>query len=199
MVNSQSANSVTLDKNLTTIGQYAFRNCVSIKTLIVENSVTSIGVGAFNGCNALADITLPFVGENSSTDSGYTQVFGYIFGYETTQTEGTVMQMTGYYYYIPQSLVSVTITVETAITQYAFTNCNMLQNVRLEAVTYISDYAFYGCGGLQSVTVLAQTPPAITEYTFEVGEDITVYVPAESVEAYKADSSWNKFNMQAIA
>ncbi|MBQ7566583.1 MAG: leucine-rich repeat protein [Oscillospiraceae bacterium] len=54
-----------------------------------------------------------------------------------------------YYYYIPTSLRSVTITGDTYIPTNAFANCDFLTEIRLpESVTEIGSYAFYNCDGL---------------------------------------------------
>ena len=199
MVNSESANTAVLGKNLATIGQYAFQNCGALKAITVEKSVTSIGVAAFMGCNSVESMVLPFVGADRGTEAGATQVLGHIFGYTTSAAEGTTMQLTGYYYYIPQSLRQVVITDETAVAQYSFMNCSFLQSAELRAeVTQIGDYAFYGCSGLRSLTVAAQVPPAVSGNAFSTGVAPDVYVPAASAEAYRAAEGWKAFNILAI-
>ena len=64
-----------------------------------------------------------------------------------------------------------------------------------ESVTSIGDYAFYECSNLTSIICKAVTPPTIEDScTFgEVDKSIPVYVPAGSVEAYKAAEYWNEF------
>ena len=199
IVNSESANTAVLGKNLATIGQYAFQNCGALKAITVEKSVTSIGVAAFMGCNSVESMVLPFVGADRGTETGATQVLGHIFGYKTSAAEGTTMQLTGYYYYIPQSLRQVIITDETAVAQYSFMNCSFLQSAELRAeVTQIGDYAFYGCSGLRSLTVAAQVPPAVSGNAFSTGVAPDVYVPAASAEAYRAAEGWKAFNILAI-
>lgn len=202
-----SLQSVAYGSNLQSIGEYAFADCPALSMINSENpntfcigdSVTSIGVAAFMGCNSLHSIVLPFVGADRGTEAGATQVLGHIFGYTTSAAEGTTMQLTGYYYYIPQSLRQVVITDETAVAQYSFMNCGFLQSAELRAeVTQIGDYAFYGCSGLRSLTVAAQVPPAVSGNAFSTGVAPDVYVPAASAEAYRAAEGWKAFNILAI-
>ena len=63
-------------------------------------------------------------------------------------------------------------------------------------------YAFYGCKGLTSVTNYATTPQEINSNVFEnVNKSAcTLYVPAESLEAYQAAQVWKDFgHIEAIA
>jgi hypothetical protein len=68
------------------------------------------------------------------------------------------------------------------------------------SVTSIGDYAFGSCSSLTSITCRAINPPNINSYTFNtVSKSIPLYVPAESVEAYKSANYWKEFtNIQAI-
>ncbi len=51
---------------VTTIGNDAFSECKSLKSIIIPNSVTSIGGGAFFDCSSLTSVTIP----NSVTEIG---------------------------------------------------------------------------------------------------------------------------------
>lgn len=73
-------------------------------------------------------------------------------------------------------------------------------------VTYIDKSAFYNCSSLQSITVNATTPPTLI-YSDTVGSEhwpldstnnCPIYVPAESVDAYK--NAWPAYadRIQAI-
>ena len=53
--------------NVTSISNYAFKNCTGLTSITIPNSVTSIGKEAFSGCTGLTDITIP----NSVTSIGY--------------------------------------------------------------------------------------------------------------------------------
>jgi hypothetical protein len=75
----------------------------------------------------------------------------------------------------------------TRIVDDAFSGCVNLTSVIIpESVTSTGDYAFYGCGDLVSITFERSTPPEFGEDVFEgVDKSILVYVPANSLEAYK--------------
>lgn len=52
---------------VTSIGDWAFRDCTGLTSIMIPNSVTSIGNGTFNGCSSLTSITIP----DSVTSIGY--------------------------------------------------------------------------------------------------------------------------------
>ena len=86
------------------------------------------------------------------------------------------------------------------IEKSAFGGCVKLRDITIPAnVTEIGDEAFLGCFDLTSVTSLNVVPPTIFKLSFGYDEDINIYVPAESVEKYKAAEGWSKFkNIKAI-
>ena len=50
---------VSLPDGLTSIGDYAFRQCSSLTSVTIPNSVTYIGDTAFLGCSGISSITIP--------------------------------------------------------------------------------------------------------------------------------------------
>ena len=86
----------------------------------------------------------------------------------------------------------------TEIGTKAFYFCNYLASITIPAsVTTIDDDAFY-CGGLSSVVCYPVTPPSVEANSFYVlawpdETAATLYVPAESLEAYQAHDKWSKF------
>ena len=83
----------------------------------------------------------------------------------------------------------------------AFGYCSALTSIEIpNSVTSIGNNAFLGCGSLTSVTVLATTPPSLGAAVFPSSSDLKIYVPAESVEAYKAATNWKDYasKIQAI-
>ena len=66
---------VSIGKNVTSIGNYAFSSCYSIASITIPNGVTSIGMSAFEECNSLASITIP----NGVTSIG-NNAFAYCYG-----------------------------------------------------------------------------------------------------------------------
>ena len=195
-------NKGTIDVNInaTTIGDYAFSNCELFTVVIVCDDVSSIGLGVFMGCDNIVDITLPFVGIDNQTTYGYSQVFGYIFGYSKTQIEGTTTQVTGYNYYIPSTLKNVTITSESIIAQNSFYNCSNIESIKYTCdITEINNYAFYGCLKLDSLIVLSSVIPTLNENAFDSGTNPTIYVLSTLKTQYESANGWSDYTISSIA
>ena len=61
-------------------------------------------------------------------------------------------------------------------------------------MTSIGDRAFNWCYGLTSVTSLNTIPPRVGSDTFDyLDKSIPLYVPKQSVEAYKSAEGWKEF------
>ncbi len=163
------------DGSVTSIGEAAFFDCSGLTSITIPNGVTSIGERAFYYCSSLTSITIP----NSVTFIG-----NVAFCNCSNLTAIT----------IPKNV--------TSIGENVFCGCSNLTEITIpNSVTTIGTEAFSGCFGLTEITCWATTPPAINdEYTFwDVDHSIPLYVPAESIETYKAAAYWNEFtNIQAI-
>lgn len=81
----------------------------------------------------------------------------------------------------------------TIIANATFQLCSSLQSIILPAsISSLMYQVFRGCAALSSVTVLRTVPPYIKSDTFlDVPADCAIYVPAESVAAYKAAQYWS--------
>jgi hypothetical protein len=152
-----------------------FYECKSLTNIEIPNNVTSIGETAFAYCTNLTNIEIP----NSVTS------IDYMAFYECTSLTSII---------IPNSVTSVE--------QSTFYNCTNLTNVELgDSIMYIGNYAFNYCS-LMSITIKTVTPPTFGAKPFykSCQLDAVIYVPAESVEAYKTAEGWSEFanRIQAI-
>ena len=82
----------------------------------------------------------------------------------------------------------------TSIGNYAFAYCSSLTSCTIgSGATSIGNQAFINCSGLTSITVNATTPPELGSDNVFNGSSCNIYVPAESVEAYKTASLWSSY------
>ncbi|ATA90708.1 leucine-rich repeat domain-containing protein [Capnocytophaga canimorsus] len=96
------------------------------------------------------------------------------------------------------SLTSITIPKGVTTIGYgAFMECVSLTSLTIpESVTIIEGMAFMDCIHLTSVTIKATTPPTLLcELKFAVfgGSMQSIYVPKESVQAYKNHPDWKEY------
>ena len=106
-------------------------------------------------------------------------------------------------FYRCSSLTSITIPNSvTSIGGLAFGGCLSLTSVTIpDSVTSIGGQAFFECTSLTSVYCKAVTPPAVGDWMFSyynneyipVPIGCTIYVPTESVEAYKNAEYWSDY------
>ena len=94
------------------------------------------------------------------------------------------------------SLTSVTIPDSvTSIGSSAFQGCTSLTSITIpDSVTSIGRWIFYDCISLKEVYCKPTTPPTGTYSMFSNNaSDRIIYVPRESVEAYKAAKYWSDY------
>ena len=180
--------SVTIPDNVTIIGDNVFYRCTGLTSITIPASVTSIGNGVFS-YNALTSITVDAANQHYTIQNGIL--------YNKTMTEFILM---------PYGIITGNVTIPdnvTSIAANAFTGCTVLTSITIpDSVTSIGGWVFSNCTALTSVIVLATTPPtlAITNTFNGNHADRKIYVPADSVEAYKAAEIWSTYEsvIQAI-
>ena len=120
---------VTIPDSVTTITDYAFRNCTGLTSVTIPDSVTSIGYSAFGNCQNLT-VTIQTNNITTTQSSNWSAIFNSTTG-----------------------LVVILGDNVTSIGGYAFSDCTGLTNVTIgNSVTSIENTAFYGCTRLTSVT-----------------------------------------------
>ena len=137
--------------------------------------------------------------------SGTTSIGSYVFMYQKTLTSvtipNTVTRIKNDAFIYCESLSSINIPNSvTRIEDEAFYECYGLTSVTIgNGITYIGFSTFDECPLLTSITINATTPPLIDSSTFNNFSG-TIYVPAASVDAYKAANNWSTYasRIQAI-
>ena len=161
--------SFNIPTDVITIGNNAFRNCDTLKSVTLPNGVVYIGNYAFSGCDMLNSINIP---------SNVKSIGEYAFQSCTKLTRivipNSVTTVDRCAFYGCSGLSSVTLgnNVKT-IGVSAFDECIKLTSVTIpDSVTSLGESAFEGCDSLITVTI-GNGVKTIGWYTFAHCEKLT--------------------------
>lgn len=164
---------VVVPNGITSLGSYAFYECSSLKELFLPNSISTIGEKAFCGCTQLSSINLPQSLERIPQEMFY-----------------------GCYSLKDISIPDGVIEIE----DEAFQGCHSLNTITIPAnVNNIGYYAFSNCNGLGKIISYPVAPPKCEGkeddgHMFDNTNNCPIYVPMNSVEAYKIAEYWSEYS-----
>ena len=158
---------------VTTIGNFAFKNCDSLTSITLPNSVTSIGLEAFYDCTSLISVTIgnniTYIGDNAfyycyklievynlsslniaagSSDNGYVAYYAQVVHTSQTETSRLSITQDGFIVYLND------VENEYYLMGYAGNESVITLPNSIKGNAYeIYDYAFYECNLLENVTI----------------------------------------------
>ena len=152
---------------VTLIGDYAFNSTSGYTSITIPSSVTTFGSNAFASVSGLNSVTIDYASNATLRSSQFTSL----------------------------SITSLTIgSHPTSIGDSMFRKCTKLTTLVIPSnISTINGYAFDGCSGLRSISVESATPPTLGSNAFNNTNNCPIYVPPESVNAYKAASGWSSY------
>ena len=158
---------IKFDGAVTEMKSSCLHGIENLETITIPNSVTTFGAGTFGNCTSLKEVTL-----SKNITKFYSDVFyncwelSTINGFEDLNID--------------------------FIGANAFQYCKSLESIIIPAsVTKIYNKAFDGCDNFKSVYF--KSPIPLSE-CYGFGTNITIYVPAASIEAYK--EAWPHYTNQ---
>ncbi|MGN1032474.1 MAG: leucine-rich repeat protein, partial [Intestinibacter sp.] len=210
---------VSMPSELVSVDEYAFYSCTKLKTLTLPEGFNSIGNSGFGYCKAIETLNLP----DSLTEIGDSAFYG-DYGIVTLNMSDNVTRIgkKAFSYCMDMKLDELPDSLE-IIDNNGFLMCeNMTVSVLPESLVHIGNNAFNGCTNISIATipasvnyighnsfiactsmpeklnVLAKVPPTLGADAFLDSSVTTICVPSESLDSYKADSSWSAYNIIAI-
>lgn len=161
---------IEIGESVTIIPNYFAYYLTGLTEITIPATVTSIGICAFGGCTHLK--TVYYNAKNCSVC------------YTTT------------FLNCPIERIKIGENVTTIPQEFAFNLTGLTEITIPEAVVSIGGRAFQGCSALSSVTSWPLTPPSLgLDAFYRVPSSMCVYVPAISVDDYKADWRWGKYEI----
>ena len=199
--------------NVTSIGDWAFRDCTSLTSVTVPDSVTSIGDYAFDGCSNLKSVNysgtksqwkaITIGSDNYCLTHAFIKCADGIIGNGNTVTVDSVKyrlnddytaQVISYSGTPKNITISECVSYEsytfkvTSIGESAFKGRTSLTSVTIpNSVTSIGNYAFNGCTSLTSVTI-PDSVTSIGRYAFDGCTSLTSVTIPNSVTTIGYDA-----------
>ena len=217
---STTVSTFNFKKNTKCIAGSCFNNCTNFSTINIPSTVKYIGDSAFYGCSNLSQLTL-----NEGLEIIEHSAFRQCKKLKSVTIPNSVTTLEGYAFIDDIGLTSVTIgSGLTSVGEYTFANCSGITNVSLtegltklgrtmfsscsklssvvipKTMEYIGNDAFSYCTSLTSVTCLAENPPELGNSVVFYNSTCPIYVPSQSVNAYKSATNWSTYasRIQAI-
>ena len=178
----------------------AFVYCGKMTSISLPNTIRSIGFRVFEGCSGLKSVKIP---DSVTKIEGL--AFSYCTGLTSVEIPNSVTSIEWQAFLCCKSLTSIEIPNSVSVIECGtFSGCENLASVTIpESMTSIDEVAFADCYSLKTMICKAVTPPAADhifysgdgdgEYAVNIYDQATLFVPNESIEAYRNDLEWGKF------
>ncbi|MBP3254027.1 MAG: leucine-rich repeat domain-containing protein [Bacteroidales bacterium] len=148
---SSGLTTVTLPKNVTSIGQYAFAGCINLQSVKLPKSLNQLSSDAFYMCRNLSDIAIDKSNKNFSVDDKVLY----------TYTKDTLLLFPSNH---EKTVFDIPATVK-VISRNAFVESKLATVLFPYTLTEIQDYAFVSCMNLTALT-LSGNISKLTGYSF---------------------------------
>ena len=184
-----SLDMTALPAKVTVISDYAFYGCTNLALTSLPGGVKTISNAAFMNCSSkLALTSLPPALETIGA-SAFATCHGLTIDSITLAGEARSIGYQAFY-----NCIGITsISLDVYDLQAVFYSCNKLEKVDIsENIKEIGNETFRYCTILAEVICRAEAPPSLGTDVFS-GDSaaLKIYVPADSVDTYKAAANWS--------
>lgn len=165
--NDSSLTTLSIPNTVKEIGPHAFQSCERLENIKLSKNLKEIPYQSFQECRALKQIIIPEGVESIGMDC-----FINCFRLEEITLPSTLRR----------------------IDRGAFYLCRSLQRISLpEHLEEMGDFVFHHCDSLKEVYNYSLTPQLITDIFDRT--DITLHVPASSLQQYSSAPVWKELNI----
>lgn len=196
--NIETLRNVNIPHNLKSLPAHMFYNCTGLTSIQIPETVTSIGISCFDGCSNL-EIDLSNLSENITTLSvacfrNCSRAYGEINlpNLEDINSSG---QYTLNSLFQGTSITKVKNLGKVTKLYFTFANCESLRFVELpETIIECGLACFQKCDSLRVLKLNSVAPPTFGRAFENMNtSNLKIYVPDDSVEAYKVASGWSTY------
>ena len=200
--NCKSLPEITIPKTVERIGNGVFYDCTSLADVTIADRETELKLGSNVKSPMFSSCPLKSVYIGGNITYGTTANDGYSPFYRNTSLETVRItdketEISENEFYGCTSLKSVSMGdgIDT-IGKYAFSGCSALESFSFgTGLKSIGDEAFSDCTGMKKLVSKTATPPVCGPQALDdINKwECTLYVPQESLDAYKSAAQWKEF------
>ena len=174
-------------KQVTEVGNHAFKGCVGIEKIVVSEGIEVLGNGVFINCKELKEVVLP----ETLRRIGTTDPTG------CPKILGTMTKLEGTFEYTALEEIIIPSGVK-YIGEYAFSGCTRLKRVKLPSgLKQIKENTFCWCKSLKEVVFPAELEVIRTE-AFEGCESLETVTLPEGVSSIEQGAFAGCRNLESI-
>ena len=198
--------SIVIPSSVKTINASVFSNCTDLSSVTFENGLQKLYSSVFSGCKNLTSILIPqsvnFIAWNTFMNNGITsyKVDPDNKTYDSRDNCNAIIETSTNTVVAGNENTIIPLSV-TEIGSDAFRYKSMETVIIPKSITAISHRAYGNCNELKDVFCYAEKVPETQPTAFYQLDlaNLTLHVPATSIEDYKAAEPWNQFgNIVAI-
>ena len=200
--NCKSLPEITIPKTVERIGNNVFPGCFALTDVTIADRETELKLGSNGNSPMFSSCPLKSVYIGGNITYGTSAYDGYSPFYRNTSLETVRItdketEISENEFYGCTSLKSVSMGdgIET-IGKYAFSGCSALESFSFgTGLNSIGDEAFSDCTGMKKLVSKTATPPVCGPQALDdINKwECTLYVPQESLDAYKSAAQWKEF------
>ena len=200
--NCKSLPEITIPKTVESIGDKVFYGCTSLAGVTIADRETELKLGSNGNSPMFSSCPLKsvYIGGNitygTSADDGYSPFYRNT-SLETVRITDKETEISENEFYGCTSLKSVSMGdgIDT-IGRYAFSGCSALESFSFgTGLKSVGEEAFSDCTGMKKLVSKTAVPPICGPQALDdINKwECTLYVPQESLDAYKSAAQWKEF------